>query len=295
MHINGQGKSNFWRMVRVAAAFAVATCGVADASETLRDCPECPELVVVPAGEFWMGSRPRQGDSVEHPRHRVVIDEPLAVGRFEVTFAQWDACRRAGGCSHHPYDEGWGRGRYPVINVNWGDAREYVRWLSRKTGERYRLLSESEWEYVARGGTDSTRYWGHDPADACDYANVADSSLKANPPEWWSDSIVNWKFHPCRDGQTYTSPAGLFSPNGFGLYDMLGNVWEWVKDCWHEDYADAPEDGSAWIRGGDCEFRMLRGGSWGDDPEFVRSASRLGGATGARLNDIGFRVARTLD
>ena len=163
-------------------------------------------MVVVPAGEYWMGSPEGEGDDDEHPRHRVVISKPFAVGVYEVTFGQWDACRRAGGCTHNPGDEGWGRGSRPVMNVSWSDAREYVRWLKRKTGKRYRLLSESEWEYVARGGTETERYWGDDPADACDYANVADGSLKENPPEWWQD---DWKLHPCRDGYgSRTSPVG---------------------------------------------------------------------------------------
>ena len=193
-------------------------------------------MVVVPAGEYWMGSPEGEGDSDEHPEHRVVLSKGFAVGRYEVTFAQWDACRAAGGCTQNPDDEGWGRGSRPIVNVSWSDAREYVRWLTRKTGKRYRLLSEAEWEYVAHGGTETERYWGDDPADACDYANVGDETYKENSPasEVWPD---DWKFHLCRDGYGQrTSPVGRFLANDFGVYDVMGNAWEWVSDCVHDSY-----------------------------------------------------------
>ena len=187
-----------WEIIRATMllaliAFVPVLAGADSVGRTFKDCDECPKLVVVPAGEYWMGSPVGEGGSDEYPRHRVVISKPLAVGVYEVTFGEWDACRSGGGCAHNPDDEGWGRGSRPVINVSWSDAREYVRWLKRKTGKGYRLLSESEWEYVARGGTETERHWGDDPADACDYANVADGDLKENPPEWWKD---DWKFHP---------------------------------------------------------------------------------------------------
>ena len=165
-----------------------------------------------------------------------------------MTFAEFDACHRDGGCSHTPRDEGWGRGNRPVIHVSWKDAKEYVGWLSRTTGREYRLLNESEWEYAARAGTDSSYYWGEEPGEG--HANCSRCGS-----DWDSKK---------------TSQAGSFDPNGFGLFDMLGNVWEWVEDCGHRNYEGAPSDGSAWIRRGDCRFRMLRGGSWEDPPSRLR-------------------------
>ena len=259
--------------------------------KVLRDCEECPELVVVPAGEYWMGSRERFYVE-ERPEHRVRIDAPLAVGRYEVTFSQWEACHRAGGCTRRPDDEGWGRADRPVINVSRVDVQEYLRWLSEKTGKRYRLLSEAEWEYVARGGTDAVRYWGNDPADACRFANVMDRNLEDALSEWFSEAH---EVHPCRDGHVYSSPAGSFSPNGFGLYDVLGNVMEWVEDCAHDDYIGAPQDARAWTRGANCEVREVRGGAWHHVPRFIRSASRDRIRFDTATHYIGFRVARAVD
>ena len=242
--------------------------------EVFQDCAHCPEMVVVLEGEFLMGSPSAEGGRWEDeaPRHRVTVPGPFAVGRYEVTFAEYDACHRDGGCSHAPRDEGWGRGNRPLIHVSWKDAREYVDWLSEKTGRRYRLLSESEWEYAARAGTDSSYYWGEEPGKG-----------HANCSRCGSD----W------DGKS-TSPAGSLAPNGFGVFDMLGNVWEWVEDCGHRNYEGAPTDGSAWVRRGDCRFRMLRGGSWEDAPSRVRSAFRHWEPADTRNDVIGFRVATTL-
>ena len=208
-----------------------------------RDCPECPEMVVVPAGSFMMGSPSHEagrGDD-EGPRHRVTIEKPFAVGKYEVTFAEWDACVADGGCGgHRPEDEGWGRGRRPVINVNWDDAKAYVRWLNRKTGKQYRLPSEAEWEYAARAGT-TTRYnWGDDIGRNRANCNGCGS----------------------RWDRKQTAPVGSFRANVFGLHDVHGNVWEWVEDCLNYNYAGAPADGSPWTDG-DCTLAaVLRGGSW---------------------------------
>ena len=237
-----------------------------------RDCPECPELVVVPAGTYRMGSERGDSDSDEKPVHEVRIGYPLAVGVYEVTFGEWDACVSGGGCGgYRPGDEGWGLGRRPVINVSWDDAKAYVGWLSRKTGEEYRLLSESEWEYVARAGT-RTRYW-------------------------WGDEIgrnrANCDGCGSRWDEQKTAPVGSFAPNGFGLHDVHGNVWEWVKDCWNESYVGAPTDGSAW-ESGECGRRVLRGGSWFNSPWSLRSAHRGWDSSGNRSYRYGFRVARTL-
>ena len=255
-----------------------------------RDCPECPEMVVVPAGSFMMGSpRDELGrNEYEGPRYRVTLPKPFAVGKYEVTFAEWDACVADGGCDgHRPGDHGRGRGRRPVINVSWHAAQAYVNWLSEKTGKRYRLPSEAEWEYAARGGTRASRYWGDDAFGfaQCAHANGADGTLKAR------NSKIG-EVAPCRDGFVQTAPVGSFSANPFGLHDVLGNVMEWVEDCWNERYVGAPVDGSA-RRSGDCSRRIVRGGSWVLKPWHLRSAFRFRSAAG-RNTTIGFRVARTL-
>ena len=253
-----------------------------EVGKRFRDCDGtwCPELVVVPSGSYMMGSpsgeEGRDGD--EGPVHRVRIAKPFAVGVYEVTFAQWDACRRDGGCRHNPGDRGWGREMRPVIEVSWEDAKAYVGWLSRETGERYRLLSESEWEYVARAGTVTPFHYGE-----------TISTEQANYDG-------NYTYGSGRKGEyrERTVAVGEFPPNGFGLHDMHGNVWEWVEDCWNGSYTGAPSNGSAW-ESGECSRRVLRGGSWDSEPQVLRSASRDGGTGGDRGSRAGFRVARTLD
>ncbi len=246
--------------------------------EEFSDCDVCPRMVVVPAGTFTMGSpASEEGFDDEGPRHSVTISAPFAVGVYEVTFAEWDACVSAGSCGGYaPADEGWGRGSRPVMNVSWDDAQAYVSWLSQQTGARYRLLSEAEWEYVARAGSVTARYWGESRSGQCRYANGGDDYVS------------------CTDGHEYTAPVGSFAPNVFGLYDVLGNVYEWTQDCWNGSYAGAPTDGSAW-QSGNCGRRVLRGGSWLGNPWFLRSASRSRNPTGGRSNRFGFRVARTLN
>ena len=178
---------------------------------------------------------------------------------------------------------------HPVVCVSWEDAKAYVKWLSRETGERYRLLSESEWEYVARAGTGTSWYWGDGESGQCTHANGADRALKRRYGDW------KWTVASCDDGRIHTAPVGSYAANGFGLHDVLGNAWEWVEDCWHESYAGAPKDGRAWTGGGDCGRRVLRGGSWGFEPWFLRSAYRSRYSAGIRYSLAGFRVARTLD
>ena len=259
--------------------------------ERFSDCAACPEMVVVPAGSFMMGSPASEEGRFddEGPQHRVTIGSPFAVGVYEVTFAEWDGCVRAGGCGgYRPEDEGWGRGSRPVINVSWEDAQEYVRWLSRETGQRYRLLSEAEWEYVARAGTQMARYWGESESGQCRYGNGYDRTGHAELEYGYSEPVT------CSDGYVHTAPGGLFEPNAFGLYDVLGNVWEWTEDCWNESYSGAPPDGSAW-RSGDCSRRVLRGGSWFSAPRDLRSAFRFRYSAGNRFSHFGFRVARTIN
>ena len=274
--------------------------------KVFRDCEGCPEMVVVSAGSFEMGSPSSEAgrDDDEGPVRRVTIGEPFAVGVKEVTRGEYMRFVRAtghsAGDSCWTYEDGeWriGGGRnwedpgfgqtdgHPVVCVNWEDAKGYVEWLSRETGEEYRLLSEAEWEYVARGGSGTARYWGKD--GQCRYANGADRALKGR----YSD--LEWEVASCNDGHVHTAPVGSFAPNGFGLYDVLGNVWEWVEDCWNKSYAGAPSDGHAW-ESGNCGRRVLRGGSWSHFPRFLRSASRYWDTPGSRNYNDGFRVARTL-
>ena len=244
------------------------------AGKVFRDCADCPEMVVIPAGRFRMGDLNGDGYQSEKPVHAVRIAQPFALGRYEVTFAEYDRYAQATG-KNKPGDT-WdsGRGNRPVINVNWEDAQGYAKWLSRETGQRYRLPSEAEWEYAARAGSTTKYSWGNSP-----------SGRHANANEDWG-----WP----SDGYEKTAPTGSFIPNQFGLYDMSGNVWEWVEDCWHENYARAPMDGSAWVRGGYCDLRGARGGSSYDGPAGVRSASRSGSGAADRYSSLGFRLVRTL-
>ena len=257
------------------------------AGRKFRDCEDCPEMVVVPAGAFTMGSPSgesgRHGD--EGPRHHVKMWYPFAVGIYEVTFEEWDACVEDGGCGGYvPDDKGWGRGKRPVINVSWHDAQAYVQWLSNKTGAEYHLLSESEWEYVARAGTSTARYWGESSSAQCRYANGADETARRYHR--------NLPIEECDDGHYHTASVGTYAANAFGLHDMLGNVWEWTQDCWIDNYHNISGDGSA-RESGDCSKRVFRGGSWSSGPMFLRSAYRIGDTTEFRDSGIGFRVARS--
>ena len=246
--------------------------------DVFQDCPDCPEMVVIPAGSFQMGSPSNepQRDGDEGPQRRVTIPA-FAMAKTEVTFNEWNACVADGSCSHRPGDQGWGRGNRPVINVSWNDAQEYVRWLSRTTGEEYRLPSESAWEYAARAGTTTRFNTGN--CISTDQANF-DGNF---PPSG------------CSKGQyrKRTVAVGSFPGNAFGLHDMHGNVWEWVQDCWNDSYREAPSDGSAWLAG-DCGRAVLRGGSWTYYGQLLRSANRNGNPRDNRLNFIGFRPARPL-
>ena len=278
------------------------------AGDRFRDCPECPEMVVLPAGSCRMGSpsfeQGRQED--EGPVHEVTIAVPFALGVYEVTVAEFgrfvDETEYSAGNSCDTYEGGsWeertGRGwrnpgfgqsgRSPVACVNWNDAQAYATWLSRETGEEYRLPSESEWEYAARAGTATARYWGEGASGQCRHANGGDASTKERYSDW------PWPVASCRDGHVHTAPAGSLAANGWGLHDMLGNVWEWTEDCWNSSYGGAPLDGSAWEYG-DCDVRVLRGGSRDNGPSYLRAANRYWDTSGVRVTNVGFRVARTL-
>jgi len=279
-----------------------------------RDCPDCPEMVVMPKGSFMMGGTPAEHEwftgkmggkqeyvDWEKPRHKVHIEYSFAVGKFEITKGQYakfiSATGRGDGDGCYVWDGGWKKEAsknwrsvgydqtedHPVACVSWDDASAYVKWLSKRTGFKYRLLSEAEFEFAARAGTTTMRYWGHDWSnkEGCEFANVAD---KGNN---WSNSF------DCSDGYKYTAPVGSYRANAFGLYDLLGNIWEWTEDCWNETYSNAPTNGSTWMKGS-CRARVLRGGSWDSGPRNVRAASRNGYYADLRGSSLGFRVARTL-
>jgi formylglycine-generating enzyme required for sulfatase activity len=236
-----------------------------------RECARgCPVMVVISAGRFIMGSPEHELDrrASEGPQHEVTIGAPFAVSKFEVTFEEWDTCVAASACSRAM--DAWGRGEMPVINVSWDDARQYVDWLSRSTGKQYRLLTEAEWEYAARAGSTSRYSWGDEVGT--DNANC----------------------NGCGDRlRLQTVRVGSFKPNAFGLHDMHGNAWEWIKDTWHGDYEDAPADGSAWLEG-DRDYRTIRGGSWHNETELVRSAIRFERHRKVQFDTLGVRVARTM-
>jgi formylglycine-generating enzyme required for sulfatase activity len=249
---------------------------------TFSECQNCPVMVVVPAGVFTMGSPISEAERSqdESPQHAVTIAGQFAVGQNEVTFDQWDACVADGGCNgYSPVDMGWGRGSRPVVKVSWNDAKTYIAWLAKKTGKPYRLLSEAEYEYATRAGSTTPYPWGSTIG-----TNKAD--CQGCGSQW---------------DNKQTAPVGSFAANSFGLYDMVGNIYEWVEDCYHTSYNGAPRDGSAWTTG-DCvpgkQFaasgRVLRGATWGNPPAVLRSADRYGGMEDMRDSGVGFRVARAL-
>ena len=244
-----------------------------------RDCDACPEMVVIPAGSFQMGSPPTEVGHAfnEEPQHQVTISRAFAVGKYEVTFDEWDACVRENGCSNNASDEGWGRGRRPVINVSWNDAKQYTEWLSRKTGKFYRLLSEAEWEYVARAGTSTAFFFGN--------------TITQQQANYVSEA--SYAGSPTASSQGKTVSVGSYPANAFGLHDLHGNVREWTDDCWNGTYGGAPTDGSAWTARV-CVGRTLRGGSWYSYPRYVRSADRFWDISTLRIYFNGFRSARML-
>lgn len=245
----------------------LAGIALAEPGITFRDCPICPEMVVVPSGSFQMGSE--NGEYDERPVHRVTISKPFAVGKYEVTWDEWQACVTEAGCNNDPVlkaggDKGWGQGRRPVIKVSWYDAQKYVGWLNSKVaGEPYRLLSEAEWEYAARASTKTQFHWG----DTFDPSKANDSNK--------------------------TVPVGQYAPNGFGLYDMHGNVLEWVQDCYRENYNGAPADGRPIAEAEACP-RVIRSGAWSYGPRVLRAADRYGTPPVDRMSILGFRIAKTL-
>ncbi len=248
--------------------------------EVFQDCDVCPKLVAVTSGRFMMGDGD-EGDGQEDltPPREVTLNEDFAVSQHEVTFEDWDHCVADGGCSNEPSDEGWGRGKRPVINVSYNEiVEQYLPWLSRVSGQTYRLPTEPEWEFAARGGklavTGQAYSFGNDVQIICQYGNSADLSEAVDTA--------------CDDGFAKTAPVGSFKPNLLGLFDMHGNVWEWVGDCWRPSYS---ADGVA--EAGSCKFRVLRGGSWSSKAAALRTAGRGWEKPEKVRNSIGFRVARS--
>jgi formylglycine-generating enzyme required for sulfatase activity len=245
--------------------------------DSFKECRDCPDMIVVPAGQFMMGSPDGRfpGADREHPKHQVTIARPFAVGKFELTFDEWDACAAHGNCDADIGDSGWGRGQQPAITLSWDDAQTYIKWLSTITGRSYRLLSEAEYEYAARAGTETRFPWGDDVKPN----GKAMANCNGCGSQW--------------DGKMQAAMVGSFAPNRFGLYDMVGNVSSWTEDCWNDSYEGAPDDGSPWT-GGDCTGHVVRGGSWNLDWRHLRSAARDWRRSSARSAFHGFRVARTL-
>jgi formylglycine-generating enzyme required for sulfatase activity len=287
------------------AAHRVPSAIIPREREVFRDCPTCPLMKALPPGRFTQGATDSQADAaaLEKPQRAVNIAYPLGVGVYEVTLGEFrefveatqhkgSGCQIYDGTWKEHLELGWNNTGYtqtathPVACVSWRDAREYAAWLSHKTGQHYRLPTESEWEYAARAGSAASRPWSSNIEAACSAANVADQSA--------AEQFPGWTVHPCRDGYVYTSPVGSFQPNDFGLYDMLGNVFEWVEDCWHPDYNGAPTDGAAWLSGGDCRQRGMRGGSWFTTPSRVSTSARNRFEDSYRSNSVGFRLVREI-
>ena len=240
--------------------------------DSFQECESCPGMIVLPEGWFMMGADPREPGAYpnQRPSHKVTIAYPFAVSKYEVTFAEWDACAAVRACSRSPDDVRWGRGQRPVINVSWQDAQQFVSWLSKRTGKLYRLLTEAEWEYAARAGSPAHYSWGDDMGRG--NANCNDCGSR------WDNK--------------QTAPVGSFDANPFGLYDMYGNVWEWVQDCYKPNYDETPLDGSP-VTIENCGIHIVRGGSWNNAPVDLRASVRMSMGSDYRIS-VGFRVARAI-
>jgi len=282
---------------------AVVSVVAPEPGTAIRDCPTCPGMTLLPAGRFKQGSAGTDsGSSFDKPQHWVVIGRPFAMSTNVVTLDEFrefitatghdmQGCDVYDGEWKHQPQSSWENpgfvqtGSHPVTCTSWADAQAYAAWLSTKTGHRYRLPSASEWEYAARAGGEAEHPWNPDGLGACASANVADQSAARRYP--------GWTVFGCDDGHVFTAPVGSFKASAFGLNDMLGNVFQWTEDCWHEDYKSAPIDGSA-RTDGECSERELRGGSWFTTPAFVRASYRNHFAANYRTSSVGIRLIRDL-
>lgn len=306
------------RLYRLALGLGVAVSAHADGDShavgsVFRDCEFCPEMVVIPSGAFVLGTMGSSDENREHPAESdltlIELRKDFAMGRHEITrkefsaFADETRFQQRTECRTWDFDrvgfalspeKNWRspefpkrvRDNHPITCVDWFDARAYTTWLSKKTGATYRLPSETEWEYAAKAGTQTLRHWGHDPFDGCDYANTFDLTAEETYP-------LAWNVAPCRDGYADLAPVGSLQPNAFGLFDMIGNVWEWVEDCSSKSYIGRPKDERAWVWAG-CERRIQRGGSWITSPARSRSSYHGDGRPGDRAVFFGFRVVREI-
>jgi formylglycine-generating enzyme required for sulfatase activity len=303
--------------VAILCAWAAGAGAQAPVAGAPRDCPACPELAVVPPGQFMMGSAPDAPEldatSGESPAVELSFSRPFLVSTREITVGEFRRFVEATGAKAVPGCRVWAGGQWvldhdrswrdpgfaapprddePVVCVSWDDARAYAEWLSKESGKRYRLPSEAEWEYVARGGTSFPRYWGeHDSREdlalslACDYANVYDASAV--------DALkLPYPNARCSDGATWLAPGGQYKPNAFGVHDIIGNAREWVMDCFTGSYAGRPQDARAWTWQGGCELKGVRGGSFASRPRDARAPARSAEHASHRQSDLGFRVAR---
>lgn len=289
---------------------------------SFKDCETCPEMVVIPAGTFMMGSTEEEtllgqvrADAAarEQPKHAVTIAKPFAIGKYEVTIGEYRAFVEA---TNRPDPERcitwteetdtWG----PVEGASWqnavfyqgenhpvgcldlADARDFAVWLSETTGERYRVPSEAEWEYAARGATDMIQSWGNTMDEICSFANASDRTRADVHKGVWTTPT---RFFDCRDGFVYTAPVGSFPPNAYGVHDMIGNIWEWTEDCFIVGYEGAPTDGSVWYEPDNCERLIVRGGGWYSRNWFMRPAGRSREPAEYRSTTLGLRVVREID
>jgi formylglycine-generating enzyme required for sulfatase activity len=308
----------------LAVGLIIPSLAIAQSTQSgavFRDCAECPEVVVVPAGNFTMGSTPQETALAglpqeqaarEYPAHGVVISRPFAIGRYEITVDEYEAFAAATdrpaskNCTTWDIEKGiWGplgnadwrnpgyeqSGQHPVGCLTIDDARAYVAWLSKKTGKTYRVPSEAEWEYVARAGTTTMQTWSDSFDNICAFANVADQTRVA--AHRISDPDPT-RFFPCNDDFVYAAPVGRFPPNPWGLYDMIGNIWEWTEDCFIPTYDGAPTDGTARTEPG-CTRLIVRGGGWYSRTWFARNAGRSREDLSYRSSTLGLRVVRELD
>ena len=312
-----ENRFSFWSVGFAALALSVSTAAQSPGTE-FQDCQACPEMVVIPPGTFPMGSEhiePMRGGKMrpQGPVRTVTIDYPYAAGKYEVTIGEWRAfmantghqasdCRAWGGerasMGYSFEDPDFGRpvlDEEPMMCVYWTEAQEYVQWLSEQTEQNYRLLTEAEWEYAAKGGADTEWFWGDDDSKICEYGNIFDQVAAQNPELIAGSGTAVSMAAQCEDGYDLVAPVGQYKPNAYGLYDTVGNIWEWTQDCSLTFYTAEPVDGSAFEVTGPCEKRAIRGGSWrsrlsrhkpffrGRDPELTS------------YHLFGFRVARDVE